>query len=145
MWLDSRSFTVFFFSLTLDINEPNELAQQQQQQQQWSAALIYGPSSSPNVDTPEIMTARNKRSTTTSKKAAAAHRKAAANKDQVPEEANTQELLKRLAEQQTMIEQLTHVQAAEDRHSKPLSDDEAELTLPPCVEATRMIPVDVAD
>jgi membrane glycosyltransferase len=133
---------VFFFSLTLDINEPNELAQQQQQQQ-WSATLIYGPSSSPNVDTPEIMTARNKRST--SKKAAAARRKAAANKDQVPEEANTQELLKRLAEQQTMIEQLTHIQAAEDRRSKPLSDDEAELTLPPCIEATRMIPVDVAD
>jgi hypothetical protein len=137
---------VFFFSLTLDINEPNELAQQQQQQQ-WSAVLIYGHSSSLNVDTPEIMTARNKRSTTTSKKAAAARRKAAANKDQVPEEANTQELLKCLAEQQTMIEQLTHVQAAVDRRSKPLSDDEAELTLPPCVEveATRMIPVDVAD
>ena len=80
-----------------------------------------------------------------SKKAAAARRKAAANKDQVPEEANTQELLKRLAEQQTMIEQLTHVQAAEDRRSKPLSDDEAELTLPPCVVPTCMIPVDVAD
>ena len=44
-----------------------------------------------------------------------------------------------------MIEQWTHVQAAEDRRSKPLSDDEAELTLPPHIEATRMIPVDVAD
>ena len=75
-----------------------------------------------NVDTPEIMTARNKRST--SKKAAAARRKATANKDQIPEEANIQELLKGLAEQQTMIEQLTHVQAAEDS-SKPLSDDES--------------------
>ena len=88
------------------------------------------------------MTARNKRST--SKKAAAARRKAAANKDQVPEEANIQELLKRLAEQQTMIEQLTHVQAA-DESSKPLGDDESELILPPCLVATCMIPVDMAD
>ena len=96
-----------------------------------------------NVDTPEIMTARNKRST--SKKAAAARRKAAANKDQVPEEANTQELLKRLAEQQTLIEQLTHIPAAEDRRSKPLSDDEAELTLPPCLVAICIFPVDMAD
>jgi len=95
-----------------------------------------------NVDTPEIMTACNKRST--SKKAAAARRQAAANKDQVPEEANIQELLKRLVEQQTMIEQLTHVQAAEDS-SKPLSDVESELMLPPCLVATCMILVDVAD
>ena len=98
-----------------------------------------------NVNTLDIMTARRKRSTPTSKKAAAARRKAAATHDQVPDEPNIQELLKRLAEQQTMIEQLTHILAAEDRRSKPLSDDEAELTLPPCLVATCMIPVDVAD
>ena len=98
-----------------------------------------------NVDIPKIMTAHNKRSTPTSKKAAAAHHKAAATKDQVPEEPNIQELLKRLAEQQTMIEQLTHIPAAEDRCSKPLGDDESELMLPPCLVATCMIPVDVAE